>query len=86
MPEFQPVAAAIDSHDEHAYTLHEIFQQPVLWPTTVARVRAASAKLHPAFEKARVLLTGAGRFSLRRGRRSFRLATGCCRSYHRSTH
>jgi tagatose-6-phosphate ketose/aldose isomerase len=60
MPESQPAAAAVGSHDEPAYTLQEIFQQPLLWPTTVARVRAASGQLHPAFEKARVLLTGAG--------------------------
>jgi tagatose-6-phosphate ketose/aldose isomerase len=60
MPESQPVAAAVGRPDEPAYTLQEIFQQPLLWPTTVARVRAASGQLHLAFEKARVLLTGAG--------------------------
>src|SRR5271170_6749092 len=60
MPESQPVAAAIGRPDDPAYTLQEIFQQPLLWPTTVARVRAASGHLHLAFEKARVLLTGAG--------------------------
>ena len=61
MPESQPVAAAAGRHDEPAYTLQEIFQQPLLWPTTVARVRAAE-QLNLAFqlEKARVLLTGAG--------------------------
>ncbi len=60
MPESQPVAAAIGRPDEPAYTLQEIFQQPLLWPATVARVRAASGQLHLDFEKARVLLTGAG--------------------------
>ena len=60
MPESQSVAAAVGRPDEPAYTLREIFQQPLLWPTTVARVRAASGQLHLDFEKARVLLTGAG--------------------------
>src|ERR1700678_2778823 len=60
MPESQPVAPAIGRPDDPAFTLQEIFQQPLLWPTTVARVRAASAQLPPDFEKARVLLTGAG--------------------------
>src|SRR3984885_14344794 len=60
MPESQPVAAAVGRPNEPAYTLQEIFQQPLLWPTTVARVRAASGQLHLDFEKARVLLTGAG--------------------------
>jgi tagatose-6-phosphate ketose/aldose isomerase len=53
MPESQPVAAAVGRPDEPAYTLQEIFQQPLLWPTTVARVHAASGQLHLAFEKAR---------------------------------
>ena len=60
MPESQSVAAAIGRPDEPAYTWQEIFQQPLLWPTTVARVRAASGQLNLDFEKARVLLTGAG--------------------------
>jgi tagatose-6-phosphate ketose/aldose isomerase len=60
MPESQSVAAAVGRPDEPAYTWQEIFQQPLLWPTTVARVRAASGQLNLDFEKARVLLTGAG--------------------------
>jgi tagatose-6-phosphate ketose/aldose isomerase len=60
MPESQSVAAAVGRPDEPAYTLQEIFQQSLLWPTTVARVRAASGQLNLDFEKARVLLTGAG--------------------------
>ncbi len=60
MPESQPVAAADGRHDQPAYTLQEIFQQPLLWPTTVDRVRSASRQLNLALDKARVLLTGAG--------------------------
>src|SRR5271154_5910084 len=60
MPESQPVAAAAGRHNEPVYTLQEIFQQPILWPTTVARIRAASGQLNQTFEKAHVLLTGAG--------------------------
>jgi tagatose-6-phosphate ketose/aldose isomerase len=60
MPESQSVAAAVGRPHEPAYTWQEIFQQPLLWPTTVARVRAASGQLNLDFEKARVLLTGAG--------------------------
>src|ERR1700691_5882839 len=60
MPESQPVATATGRHNEPVYTLQEIFQQPILWPTTVARVRAASGQLQQTFEKAHVLLTGAG--------------------------
>jgi tagatose-6-phosphate ketose/aldose isomerase len=60
MPESQSVAAAVGRPGEPAYTWQEIFQQPLLWPTTVACVRAASGQLNLDFEKARVLLTGAG--------------------------
>src|SRR5580658_3502881 len=60
MPESQPVAAATGRPNEPIYTLQEIFQQPLLWPTTVARVRAASERLNLTFEMAHVLLTGAG--------------------------
>jgi len=44
------------------YTWQEIKQQPVLWPTTVARVRAAAEQINSAgcFSRGRVLLTGAG--------------------------
>jgi tagatose-6-phosphate ketose/aldose isomerase len=43
-------------------TLQEIFQQPLLWPTTVASVQAASDRLDlpTRLQRARVLLTGAG--------------------------
>jgi tagatose-6-phosphate ketose/aldose isomerase len=60
MPESQPVAAEIGRPDAPAITFQEIFQQPLLWPATVARVRAASGQLPLDFKKARVLLTGAG--------------------------
>src|ERR1700678_1003970 len=59
MPESQPVATATGRHNEPVFTLQEIFQQPILWPTTVAGVRAAAGQLHQTFEKAHVLLTGA---------------------------
>jgi tagatose-6-phosphate ketose/aldose isomerase len=44
------------------YTLQEIFQQPLLWPTTAENVRSASErlKLPLKLRYARVLLTGAG--------------------------
>ena len=44
------------------YTLQEIFQQPLLWPTTVENVRSASErlKLPVKLQDSRVLLTGAG--------------------------
>jgi tagatose-6-phosphate ketose/aldose isomerase len=60
MPESQSVAAIAGRPDDPAFTLQEIFQQPLLWPTTVARVGAASGQLLLDFEKSRVLLTGAG--------------------------
>jgi len=42
-------------------TPREIFQQPLLWPTTLARVRDAMESLRlNRFQQARVLLTGAG--------------------------
>jgi tagatose-6-phosphate ketose/aldose isomerase len=43
-------------------TLKEIFQQPLLWPMTVASVQAASGRLDLAARllRTRVLLTGAG--------------------------
>jgi tagatose-6-phosphate ketose/aldose isomerase len=55
------VKAAAGRHDEPV-TLQEIFQQPLLWSATVARVRAACAHLDLPFplHQARVLLTGAG--------------------------
>src|SRR5271168_241358 len=62
MPESQSVASADGRHNEPVYTLQEILQQPLLWPTTVARVRAASEQLNlpRRLSRARVLLTGAG--------------------------
>jgi tagatose-6-phosphate ketose/aldose isomerase len=44
------------------YTFEEISRQPILWPTTLSNVRAASERLNlPArLKNARVLLTGAG--------------------------
>jgi tagatose-6-phosphate ketose/aldose isomerase len=62
MSESLQMTAGVDRHDEPLYTLPEILQQPILWPTTVARVRAASARLGLAerLAGARVLLTGAG--------------------------
>ncbi len=44
------------------HTLHEILQQPLLWPITVENVRSASErlKLPLKLEHARVLLAGAG--------------------------
>jgi len=47
---------------EPLHTLKEILQQPLLWPTTVDRVRAASERFRLAdkLAHARVLLTGAG--------------------------
>jgi tagatose-6-phosphate ketose/aldose isomerase len=62
MSESLHMTAGVDRHDEPLYTLPEILQQPILWPTTVARVRAASVQLNLAQRLARacVLLTGAG--------------------------
>ena len=48
MSESLHMTAGVDRHDEPLYTLPEILQQPILWPTTVARVRAASARLNLA--------------------------------------
>ena len=54
--------AANGLHAAPQYTLQEILQQPLLWPITLERVRAASERLQlPArLQQARVLLTGAG--------------------------
>jgi tagatose-6-phosphate ketose/aldose isomerase len=62
MSESLHMTAGVDRQDEPLYTLPEILQQPLLWPTTVARVRAASEQLNlpRRLSKARVLLTGAG--------------------------
>jgi tagatose-6-phosphate ketose/aldose isomerase len=55
-------SAGLDRPGEPIYTLPEILQQPLLWPTTVACVRAASEQMNfpPRLLHMRVLLTGAG--------------------------
>jgi tagatose-6-phosphate ketose/aldose isomerase len=62
MSESLHMPAGADRQDEPLYTLPEIVQQPVLWPTTVARVRAAAEQLGLTHRLSgvRVLLTGAG--------------------------
>jgi tagatose-6-phosphate ketose/aldose isomerase len=62
MSESLHMTAGVEHQDEPLYTLQEILQQPVLWPTTVARVRTASEKLNLTrrLSEVRVLLTGAG--------------------------
>jgi tagatose-6-phosphate ketose/aldose isomerase len=62
MSESLHMTAGVDRQDEPLYTLQEILQQPLLWPTTVARVRAASEQLNlvSRLSEVRVLLTGAG--------------------------
>jgi tagatose-6-phosphate ketose/aldose isomerase len=49
-------------HGSPVYTMPEILQQPLLWPTTLKIVRSASdsLKLPSKLQQARVLLTGAG--------------------------
>src|ERR1700722_11688582 len=49
-------------HDAPVYNLQEIRRQPLLWPTTLERVRSAWDRLQLAvkLQDARVLLTGAG--------------------------
>jgi tagatose-6-phosphate ketose/aldose isomerase len=62
MSESLHMTAGVDRQDEPLYTLQEIVQQPLLWPTTVARVRAASEPLNLTrrLSEVSVLLTGAG--------------------------
>src|ERR1700728_2434440 len=62
MSESLHMTEGVDRHGEPLYTLPEILQQPVLWPTTVERVRAASGQMNltPRLLPMRVLLTGAG--------------------------
>jgi tagatose-6-phosphate ketose/aldose isomerase len=52
----------ISSTASDLITLQEIFQQPLLWPVTVASLRADSERMNlgPRLQGARVLLTGAG--------------------------
>ena len=56
------VPAERGNHIRHHHTLKEILQQPVLWPTTLDRVRAAADRLalFPRLKGTRALLTGAG--------------------------
>src|SRR5580692_10077132 len=62
MSESLHVTTGVDQQDEPLYTLQEILQQPLLWPTTVSRVRAASEQMNlaPRLAGVHVLLTGAG--------------------------
>ncbi len=62
MSETLHISTGVDRPDEPIYTLPEILQQPLLWPTTVARVRTASEQMNFAFRllQMRVVLTGAG--------------------------
>jgi tagatose-6-phosphate ketose/aldose isomerase len=62
MSQSRDVRLEAGRHIESVYTYKEILQQPLLWPTTVARVRGASERLNlgARLAQARVLLTGAG--------------------------
>jgi D-galactosamine 6-phosphate deaminase/isomerase len=62
MSESLHVTTGVDQQDEPLHTLQEILQQPLLWPTTVARVRSASEQMNLAsrLSGAQILLTGAG--------------------------
>ena len=62
MSESPHMTAGVERHDQPLYTWQEIVQQPLLWPTTVARVLAASERINLTGRilPTRVLLTGAG--------------------------
>lgn len=62
MSESLHTSAEVGRQGESLYTLQEIYQQPLLWPTTVTRVRTASGPmdLGRRLSQTRVLLTGAG--------------------------
>jgi tagatose-6-phosphate ketose/aldose isomerase len=62
MPEFPTVHVETDPRSAPIYTLQEILRQPLLWPTTLERVRSASERmqLRTKLHKAGVLVTGAG--------------------------
>src|SRR5580692_9332816 len=62
MSESLHMSTGVDRPDEPIYTLPEILQQPLLWPTTVARIRTATEQMNftPRLLQMRVLLTGAG--------------------------
>lgn len=62
MSRLPSVSADTGLHNAPLHTLQEILRQPLLWPTTLERVRSASGRLELPIrlQKARVLLTGAG--------------------------
>jgi tagatose-6-phosphate ketose/aldose isomerase len=62
MSQDQIVPAEPGHHTVPGFTWQEIFQQPLLWPTTLEIVRSASVrlKLPEKLNHARILLTGAG--------------------------
>lgn len=62
MAEFPSVQVETNTHGAPIFTLPEILRQPLLWPTTLERVRSASERMQlPArLHKAGILVTGAG--------------------------
>src|ERR1700761_6670820 len=62
MSESSQRTMGVERHNEPRYTWQEIFQQPLLWPTTLTRVRANVERLNlfGRLNGSRVLLTGAG--------------------------
>jgi tagatose-6-phosphate ketose/aldose isomerase len=62
MSESLHMSAGVDRPHQPIYTLPEILQQPLLWPTTVACVHTASEQTNfpPRLLQMRVLVTGAG--------------------------
>ena len=84
MSESLYMAAGVERHDEPLYTLQEILQQPVLWPTTVARVRTASEQLNlarPAIQGA-CPVDGCRQFGLCSLKRGLSVARRNGRSHH----
>ena len=66
----------VGRHDEPVYTLQEIFQQPLLWPATVARVRAASGQLNLTLREGSCIVDRRREIGVCRGRGGFGMATG----------
>lgn len=62
MSQLPSASSETSLHDAPVYTLQEILRQPLLWPTTLQRVRSGSDRLQlpTKLQNARVLLTGAG--------------------------
>jgi tagatose-6-phosphate ketose/aldose isomerase len=62
MPQIPSPSTETSRHDAPLHTLQEILRQPLLWSTTVERVRSASDRLQlqAKLQNARVVLTGAG--------------------------